>query len=127
MIKSDDKFGMRCRARTRAGKRCAKTVQWLIPIVVSRQSWLDALKTGWPCMVRGMKTPEYVSYGLCRIHGNRSDKDRDQYLYGIGQLGPVKLDEEYESARKIGDEHVKAVFPVNRPDATLLKNPVSEK
>lgn len=110
----NDKFGGRCRMRTGAGRRCKKTVQWLMPICVSRGSWLAALRTGWPRLVRGMQEPKYREVGFCRVHGGVFSARREEtyYLYGIGKIGsPTREDDgEYEAAKKAGDEAVRNVF-----------------
>lgn len=107
-MEKDDDFGMRCRARTKAGRRCKNTSKWLIPVVVSRDSWLKALETGWPRIVRGMQPPEYRQIGFCRYHGNHYNDSESRYIYGIGKTGKPTLDAEYEAACAKGDNAVRA-------------------
>lgn len=109
----DDDFGMRCRARTKLGKRCKRLSRWLIPICVSRQSWIEALKTGWPRITKGMKEPEYRQVGLCSKHGScwrPYGDNKINYIYGVGRIGHAKksFDPEYEEAKRMGDEHVRS-------------------
>ncbi len=110
MIKKDDEFGMQCRARTKAGKRCKRKVAFLSPMCISRENWLEALRTGWPRCWRGMKEPTMVRYGLCRQHGYKNlDHEGYFYLYGIGTVGGAKKDEkdpEYEAACSEGDRRI---------------------
>lgn len=106
MIKKDDEFGGRCRARTVRGKRCTRKVRWLVPICVSRESWLAAIRTGWPRLTRGMKEPEYRQVGYCYRHGG--DGKPARYIYGVGKMGKPKLDAEYEAANAEGDRHVQS-------------------
>ncbi len=109
---TNDTFSSQCRAQTKKGKRCTKRAQWLIPFVVSRESWLNALKSGWPRCVRGMKSPEYRDLGFCRQHGGSHydiiNSDKPKRIYGWGKVAKVKLGADYEEAIKIGDDAVRA-------------------
>ena len=100
----DDSFGMRCRGRTKQGKRCSRRAKWLTSLCVSRESWLAALRTGWPRCIKGMKEPEYRKVGTCTAHiWNCTEQP---YLYGIGHVGRAKkdVDPEYDEASALGDQ-----------------------
>lgn len=101
-----DNFASRCRSKTKAGRRCKRRAKWLVQdVCVSRENWLAALKTGWPRMVRGMKSPEFHCLGFCRQHHHRNPKG---YIYGIGIVGKPPLDASYDTARLQGDNAVRA-------------------
>lgn len=110
-----DVFYGRCRAKARNGKRCSRLIRIIVcDITVSRKSWLDALKTGWPRMVKGMKSPEYHEIGFCGCHHKKYSEStgRPFYIFGVGNVGlPLqneKLKKQYEKACKIGDDAVRA-------------------
>lgn len=112
----DDEMGVQCRQITKAGKRCSRRGQWLLTYCVSRESWLAALRTGWPRMVRGMREPDWAKFSLCRQHGNDypsmygDDKKPRPKLFGLGDF-KAQLDAEYEAAKVEGDAACARNFP----------------
>lgn len=105
MDNSSDDFPCRCRALTNHGFQCSKKSNSIV-YVSDRESWIEALKTGWPCMVKGMKSPEYRGRGLCHLHikkwYKRETMNAPFRMVGEEFSNP-ELNREYEEAIAIGD------------------------
>lgn len=105
-IEINDDFPCRCRGITLSGKRCSRRAV-ILSTVSDRDSWLAAIKTGWPAMKRGMIEPKWRHIGTCLVHMSKWDKatrnGKEFRLWGAGSYGKVKLDKDYEEAKAIGD------------------------
>ena len=101
---TSDNFPCKCRALKKNGEKCNRNASWITQIT-DRDSWIEALKTGWPCVVKGVKSPTYLGRGLCGTHykiwSNR-DKNIEFKMIGEAFKNPA-LDTEYEEVVKIGD------------------------
>lgn len=102
---TSDNFPCKCRALKKSGEKCSRNACWIIQIT-DRYSWIEALKTGWPCIVKGVKSPTYLGRGLCGTHfriWNNVDHNIEFKMVGEVVFKKPALDKEYEEAVAIGD------------------------